>query len=607
MQREFKWTAFALAALGATLISLPADAQVKRAKGWVREPARIIATIPLMLKFRDYLPEEVDLSSKFPTPGDQGQQSSCTAWATGYAMRSYYEGKRRNWNFSSPGQIISPAYIYNRLHDFRGACDTGTSISDALNLLKTSGAPTLSSYPYVENDCTRPVSPDQERSGSEFRISGWSALDNKRLDDAKGQIARGHPVVFGMDVSENFENLPGREIYDDTSSPRRGGHAMVLVGYSERRQAFKVMNSWGTQWGDGGFGWVSYRAVRQLSDLMFVMEVPEYAPPPPQPKPAPPVVVAPPRPEPEPVVVPAPAPTPPVVVIPPAPKPAPEPVVTPRPAPIPPVVVAPPAPKPAPAPVVKPQPVPPEPVVVAPQPSPHPPQPVVVPPVASVQSQIDARLREVGCARLDGKIGANRVLQLRGFLGAASDLAKLRTDLSAMPGVRRVDANVSLYPWPQCEVYLNFADVLKDRRGLGATLRGATARAFAGGDSLSIQVVTPSYPSYLYVTYLQASGEAANLYWPQGRFPKAFPPNSKVTLGGGAGGEPVYRIGPPFGDEIVIVVASASPLFPDEPPDTSTDRDYLTSFRKSFLLQPRGGGGRRTVSALALPLKTGPK
>ena len=592
-------------ALGFIFIG-PAGAQVKRAKGWVREPAAIAATIPLMLKFRDFLPEEVDLSPKFPTPGDQGQQSSCTAWATGYAMRSYYEGRRRNWNFASPSQIISPAYIYNRLHDFRGACDTGTAISEALDLLKTAGAPPLSTYPYIENDCTRPVNSDQERAGSEFRINGWSALDNKRLDDATGQLARGHPVVFGMDVSENFENLSGRTIYDDTSSPRTGGHAMVLVGYSERRQAFKVMNSWGTHWGDGGFGWVSYQAVRQLSDLMFVMHVPEN--PPPAPKPPPVVVAPPPAPAPGPVVTPA--PQPPVVVAPPVPKP--EPVVKPQPAP--PVVIAPPVPKPAPEPVVKPVPpvvvVPPRPApepVVVPQPPVPSPKPVVVPPVAGVQKQIEARLREVKCARLEGRIGADRVAQVRGFLGSSSDLEKLRADLAAMPGVQRVDAGVSIHPWPQCEVYLNFADVLKVRRGLAAEVRGATGRNFAGGDSLSIEVVTPAYPSYLYVTYLQASGEAANLYWPLGRFPKAMPPNSKVMLGGGAGGEPVYRIGPPYGDEIIVVVASASPLFRDELPDTSTDRDYLTSFRKSFLLEPAGGGGRRMVSAVVIPLKTKPK
>ena len=580
MHRMVSCATLALACVAAMLVCDSADAQVRRAKGWVREPSHLVATIPLMLRFRDYLPEEVDLSARFPTPGDQGQQSSCTAWATGYAMRSYYEGKRRNWNFSSPGQIISPAYIYNRLHGFHGNCDTGTPIPDALDLLKTAGAPTLSEYPYLENDCSRPANPEQVRSGSEFRISGWSAVDSKKPDDAKGQLARGNPVVFGMDVSDQFENLTGPAIYDDTTSPRTGGHAMVLVGYSERRQAFKVMNSWGTRWGDGGFGWVSYRAVKQLSQLMFVMEVPVYVPPaPPQPEPpAPSVVIAPPEPVPAPVVTPpSPPPAPPV----------PGPIVKPEPAP-PPPVIAPPAP----------------PVVVAP-PAPTPaPRPVVTPPVAAVQAQIETRLREVACARIEGRISGNRVVQLRGFAGSANDLAKLRTDLLALPGVRRVEAKVTLYPWPQCEVFLNFADALKDRRGLAATLRGASGRTFIEGDSLSIQVVTPSYPSYLYVTYLQASGEAANLYWPQGRFPKAFPPKSKVTFGGGAGGEPVYRIAPPLGDEIIIVVASASPLFQDEPPETATDREYLTSFRRSFLVQPKGGGGQRTVSAIAVPLRT---
>ncbi len=619
MNREFKWAAVALACVAATLVCVSADAQVKRAKGWVREPSHVIATIPLMLRFRDYLPEEVDLSAKFPTPGDQGQQSSCTAWATGYAMRSYYEGRRRNWTFASPAQIISPAYIYNRLHDFRGSCDTGTAISDALDLLKAVGAPTLSAYPYSENDCSRPANSELVRIGSEFRISGWSALDNKKLDDAKGQLSRGNPVVFGMEVSDQFENLTGPVIYDDTTSPRTGGHAMVLVGYSERRQAFKVMNSWGTQWGDGGFGWVSYRAVRQLSDLMFVMEVPDYVPPaPPQPRP-PPVVIAPPKPIPEPVVTPPSPPPAPVVVTPPVPKPPPAPVVVtppvPKPPPVP-VVVTPPVPKPpAPEPIVKPAPAPPAPVITppappvvvappAPVPPPPPPRPVIAPPVATVQTQIDTRLREVACARIEGRINANRVVQLRGFAGSEQDLARLRTDLLTLPGVRKVEANVTLYPWPQCEVFLNFADALKNRRGLAASLRGASARTFTAGDSLSIQVVTPSYPSYLYVTYLQANGEAVNLYWPQGRFPKAFPPGSKVTFGGGVGGEPVYRIAPPLGDEIVSVVASASPLFQGELPETATDREYLTSFRKSFLAQPKGGGGQRTVSAIAVPFRT---
>ena len=591
MRDKLNQVVIALSCVVAVLVCNYADAQTRRAKGWVREPPQVVATIPLIMRFRDYLPDQVDLSSRFPVPGDQGQQSSCTAWATGYAVRSYYEGQSRNWNFSSPGQIVSPSYLYNRVNNFSGVCNEGTSILDALTVLKNEGAPTLAAYPYAENDCARAPTPQIVKMGSAFRISGWSALDTKKLDDVKGQIYRGNPVVFGMEVSDTFESLRGREVYDDTSSARTGGHAMALVGYNEQRQAFKVMNSWGTDWADGGFGWISYRAIRQLSDRMFVMEVPTPLPIATQPDP---VVVVPPAPAPAPVVV-APAPKPPPIVVAPAP-PAPEPVVKPAPAPVigppePPVVVAPPVPTPGPAPVVI-------------SPRPQPPQPVVTPPVAGVQARISARLNAVPCARIDGQIGADRVVRLRGFAGSADELATLRKDLSALPGVLRVEASVTLYPWPQCEVFLNFADALKDRRGLNVNLGAAAASVFAEGDSLSVQVVTPAFPSYLYVTYLQANGEAVNLSWPDGRFPKPYPPNSKITFGGGARGEPVYRISRPLGDEIIVVVASASPLFLNELPETATDREYLTSFRKSFLVQPQGGGGRRVVSAMAVPLRT---
>ena len=650
------------------LASHAAVAQTPRAKGFVREPDVVYRSFNMTPRFRAFLPAEVDLSAGFPTPRDQGQQSSCTAWAVGYALRSYYEGKRHNWTFASESQLISPAYIYNRLHNFTGDCSEGTAISTALELLKDDGAVTLDALPYLENDCSR--QPDAALTGtlSRFRISSFRVLDAKRHDDAKGQIHLGNPVVFGMDVSESFEQIKGDAVYNDTTTPRTGGHAMVIVGYSESRQAFKIMNSWGTHWGDNGFGWVSYNAMKQLTDQQFVVQVSDDVSPP-KPVPAPLVVKppAPPKPDPVPVVVTPPAPVPlppkPVVVVPPAP-PKPDPVlvvVAPPPAPVPPppkpVVVVPPAPPkpdpvqvvvtpppapvpPPPKPVVvapsKPDPVqvvvapppapvppPPKPVVVAPPkpdpvqvvvapppaPVPPPPKPVVVvppapviPSVSAVREQVAARARELQCAKIDSTVSADRAARLRGFVGSESDLSQLQASLATMPGVQRVDADVRVYPWPQCEVFLSFATALAARGSLNATVRGGAT--LTDGDSLAIDVVTPAYPSYVYVSYLQANGEVVHLNWPEGRFPKALPPNAKITFGGGVKGQPVYRIGKPFGDEIVVVITSASPLFLDEPAETVTEREYLTSFRRAFLVEPKSGGGRRVFSAVALPLKT---
>jgi C1A family cysteine protease len=32
----------------------------------------------------------------------------------------------------------------------------------------------------------------------------------------------------------------------------------VIAGYDDGRNAFLVMNSWGTSWGDKGFIWIDY-------------------------------------------------------------------------------------------------------------------------------------------------------------------------------------------------------------------------------------------------------------------------------------------------------------------------------------------------------------
>ena len=560
--------------------------------GFIRESDAVYQSFPTVPRFRAFLPEQVDLSGRFPVPGNQGQQGSCTAWATGYALRSYYEGRKHpDESLDTAEQVFSPAYIYNRLHP-TGNCQEGTAISDALDLLKHEGVPPLSEFPYSEEHCS--LKPDRQvrRDAGHYRIKSWRAIEASKLDDVKGQLASGNPVVFGLDISDSFNNLSGDMVYDDVASPRIGGHAMVVVGYDERRQAFRLFNSWGTDWGDNGFAWASYRVVKAHAERYFVMNVPEEPAPQPQPQPAPepappPVVVIPPVPAPQPEPQPEP---PPVVVIPPVPAPQPEPPTPPVPQPpTPPVVVIPPVPPPTP-----------------PVPVPTPPPPVVLPSLEETRQAVTKRLEQVQCAHLTDQVTQDRTVHLSGFAGSAADVAKLRAELAALPGVAKLTDDVSLRPWPQCEVLLSFAQALTLKDGLSVQLAGMSADQFRQGDSLKIDVVTPDYPSYLYVTYLQASGEAVHLSWPEGRFPKSLPPHTHLTFGGGANGQPVYRVVPPFGDEIVVVVASASPLFQDELPEKATDREYLTSFRRAFLVEPKAGGGGRVISAAVATLKTEP-
>jgi C1A family cysteine protease len=64
---------------------------------------------------------------------------------------------------------------------------------------------------------------------------------------------------------------------DNTVDKCVGGHACVIVGYNDSLEirrystsntsktigAFKILNSWGTTWGEKGYGWLPYEYVMQ--------------------------------------------------------------------------------------------------------------------------------------------------------------------------------------------------------------------------------------------------------------------------------------------------------------------------------------------------------
>lgn len=73
-----------------------------------------------------------------------------------------------------------------------------------------------------------------------------------------------------MFVDEGFMHLKYGEVYNGPSGNEKGRHAMVVVGYDDNKGAFKVLNSWGTSWGQGGFGWIAYSAFKtRVREALF--------------------------------------------------------------------------------------------------------------------------------------------------------------------------------------------------------------------------------------------------------------------------------------------------------------------------------------------------
>jgi C1A family cysteine protease len=138
-------------------------------------------------------------------------------------------------------------------------CDSVTDWGNAVAILKK-GALSLAEYPYSES-CAAPPA-NIIAKANDFRVLGFRVIDLKKAEDIKGQIARGNPVLLGFNAAGVFDNFRGDGIYTQPiRNPKAGGHAVVLIGYDDVRQAFRLLNSWGQNRADRGYAWISYETV----------------------------------------------------------------------------------------------------------------------------------------------------------------------------------------------------------------------------------------------------------------------------------------------------------------------------------------------------------
>jgi hypothetical protein len=500
--------------------------------GFVPTDQAVLDQLNRVPRYRAFLPLSVDLSKHFPTPGMQDAES-CTGWAVGYAARSYYTATIEKRDLRDWGNVPSPSYIYNSIRDPQD-CASGSEIPRALELLQQGSL----SVEEFDTECQIPTAADRARV-SDFKIKSWLALDPKKIDDVKGQLALGHPVIIGINVGDKFTEFRGKGIYK--GEPKTGyGHAMTVVGYDDQRQAFRVINSWGTRWGDKGFGWIEYEAFKKGAKEAYIIEVES------KPVPVPDVPMVAPQ---KPIVKPEPAPTVEVTVVVPEKKTQPE------------------------------------------------PPPKKAEETEIVIPAIERPVVDSDCSLVYSET-ANGKQRLTGFVGTEKDLQALRDQWSGYGA----EIDVQIRPWPQCEVLLTLASVIGEKDGPQLSTLNEKV-AFKEGDEMVFELTTPPSPAYVYVVYVQADGSVVTLMQP-GSDLSPSQRDERVVFGDGAGGKSRFKASPPFGTEMVLAVTSASPLFEGSLPSIQTEREFLSSLRRAVIYKSDEAKGDRRISAAFLGIET---
>ncbi len=247
------------------LVSLPP--LPARAQGAIIETLDDLRNVPEPPAFRGTLPAHIDLSSTMPPPGNQGPTGSCTSWAVTYAAASQAERRAG----LGPSLKLSPSFTYNKVSR-DSICLVGTLASATLDMLRDVGALPFEEYVFDGGWCGRLPTDAEVQRAAKYRITGWSKFDASKIEDVKAQLARGVPVVFDVYTNEQFSKLKGDGVFDFPGVMNGSGHAMIAVGYDDARKAFRIQNSWGRIFGDGGYAWLSYDFWARNTHVGYVID-----------------------------------------------------------------------------------------------------------------------------------------------------------------------------------------------------------------------------------------------------------------------------------------------------------------------------------------------
>lgn len=212
------------------------------------------------------LAPSTDLSVWCSPVRDQGNVGSCTAFATAGLMEYFY-----NKNVSSESPNFSDKFIYYatrvNVEGWPANEDSGCYLRDSLKCVNKYGVSLESQFPYLlpgqaNCDYTQSPPPSVYTSALSYKVSQYlnvpSLNTQQGVSNLKAMIANGTTFVAGVLCYSNFFN-DVKGVIPMPVGAVIGGHAVLFVGYDDSKSMFKFKNSWGTSWGDNGYGYLPYK------------------------------------------------------------------------------------------------------------------------------------------------------------------------------------------------------------------------------------------------------------------------------------------------------------------------------------------------------------
>ena len=223
------------------------------------------------------LPIDCDLREWCSPVENQGTIGSCTAHA-GVGIVEYFERKAFGKHIDA-SRLFLYKVTRNLLH---WKTDTGAFLRTTMEAMVLFGVPPEEYWRYVIADFDKEPPAFCYAFAQNYQAISYYRLDppgtpkDALLSRIKTNLAGGLPSMFGFTVYSSISQAEttGKIPFPTPGDENVGGHAIAAVGYDDKMKikntnpgagvttgALMIRNSWGTGWGDGGYGWLPYEYV----------------------------------------------------------------------------------------------------------------------------------------------------------------------------------------------------------------------------------------------------------------------------------------------------------------------------------------------------------
>lgn len=259
------------------------DRKMLRSLGWERDVPdfrdltdesadvdKIISKSAKLKSARKSLPVSIDLREYCSPVDDQGDIGSCTAHA-GVGLMEYFQ--HHAFGTYLEGSRLFLYKVTRNLLNWKG--DDGAYLRTTMKAMALFGICPERYWPYkAEAFNDEPTAfcytfAQNFQAMKYYRLDPYGRSPKEVLIAVKEKCAAQLPSMCGFSVYSSISMEKGNPDIPFPSSKDKleGGHAVMVAGYDDKRKigkctgALLIRNSWGSEWGDNGYGWLPYEYV----------------------------------------------------------------------------------------------------------------------------------------------------------------------------------------------------------------------------------------------------------------------------------------------------------------------------------------------------------